>query len=96
MEVSGSKIKARSTYANSGRFRAVVERAHALVGAVDEVVEDDNVARLDLAPQAPGGRGGDHVRAIQHLQRVDVRSIVDVRWRQRVRLAMPRQQNLRK
>lgn len=70
---------AQSTHTHSRRLRSIVECANATLRAVDEVVEDDDVAWLDFRLQAPSGSGGNDVRALQHLQRVDVGAIVHIR-----------------
>ena len=57
---------------------AVVKRGLSLEGAVDELVEDDNVSRVDILSEGATGRGSKDVRAAFLFQGVDIGTVVDV------------------
>lgn len=65
--------------ADPGRTEAVsvVESGLPAVGAVHELVEDEDVPGAHILAQGPAGGGGQHVRAALQAQRLNVGTVVD-------------------
>ena len=74
------------------RLRALVERVLAPVRAVDELVADDELAELEVGLQRARRVRADDPPDAELLHRPDVRAVVDLRGRQLVRAAVPRQE----
>ena len=58
---------------------AIVKSDFSLVGAVYELVQDDDVSRVDFLPEGPTGRGGQDVGAALEAEGLDVGTVVHQR-----------------
>lgn len=72
---------------------AIVECLIALRRAINETVNNNDIAGPNVLLQRSGRRGGQNVRAADVLQCPDVGPIVDVRRHYRVTASVPRQQH---
>ncbi len=71
----------------------IVEGQVARVGEVEELVEDDKLARLCGGAQAADCVGRDHVRTFELSQRLDVGAVVDFVGREVVAFVVARQED---
>ena len=75
---------------------AVAEEARrAPVRAVDELVDEHDVAGRDAALERADGRDREHALGAELLERVDVRAVVDLRRQEAVPAAVARQEEQR-
>lgn len=76
------------TYALGAPFLAVVESGLSLVSAVYELVQDDNIPRVDVFSEGATGRGGQDVSTAKETEGFYVGSVVHVGWHEVVFAAM--------
>ncbi len=69
------------------------ERALALVGAVDELVDQDEPPRRQVLLERAAGRQRDEIGDADALQNVDIGAVIDVGRRQPVALVVARQEH---
>lgn len=71
---------AHRNVANSSRggLRAIVKSTNSRFCSVNKIVKNDNVAWCDFLFQAASGGGGDDMAAVENLQSVNVRTVIDV------------------
>src|SRR5437899_12826661 len=67
------------------------ERADAALGLVVELVGDDDVPRMQRLLHAAHGADGDDALDAQLLERVDVRAVIDLAWRESMSTAVASQ-----
>ena len=71
------------------RVLAIVKRGLSLTGSVNELIQEDNVAGMDVFAERAACCGDYDMGATFFLQGMDVGTVVDVRWHKVVLFSMP-------
>ena len=77
------------------RFRSIIKGANSCLCSVNKIVENHNVSRCHFLFQTTCSGGCNDVSAVKNLQGVDICSIINIWWWQRMRFSVACEQNLK-